>query len=164
MKIGPDCQLYVAQASAARSVRSNLAVERRTVSPVGSAVVAPDDLAFDSQGVMYITDVMSERVTARLPHGSPRVIADNVPDANGITTHGDRVFMDQMRPDGRVLELYAEGRATREIAEHLNFPNALAMGPYECLYFPQVVESKIWRVPVAGGTPQRFVGGLAFQT
>ena len=165
MKIGPDGQLYVAQAFgsqiSALDISSGAA---RTVSPVGSAVVAPDDLAFDSHGVMYITEVMSERVSARLPDGSLRVIADNVPVANGITTHGDRVFMDEMRPDGRVLELYADGRAPRVIAEHLNFPNALAMGPDECLYFPQVLDGEIWRVPVAGGPPQKFVGGLAFPT
>jgi hypothetical protein len=77
---------------------------------MGSAVVARTILAFDSHGVLYITEVMSERVSARLPDGSLRVIADHVPVANGITTHGDRIFMDEFRPGGRVLELYAEGR------------------------------------------------------
>lgn len=165
MKVGPDGQLYVAQAFGSQlSALDTVSGAVRTVIPVGGAVVAPDDLAFDSHGVMYITEVMSERVSARLPDGSLRVIADNVPVANGITTYGDRIFMDEMRPDGRLLELYADGRAPRVIAEHLNFPNALAMGPDECLYFPQVVAGEIWRVPVAGGTPERFISGLAFPT
>lgn len=165
MKIGPDGQLYVAQAFGSQlSALDPDSGAVRTVIPVGSAVVAPDDLAFDSHGVMYITEVMSERVSARMPDGSLRVIADNVPVANGITSHGDRIFMDEMRPDGRLLELYADGRAPRVVAEHLNFPNALAMGPDDCLYFPQVVDGEIWRVPVAGGRPERFVSGLAFPT
>ena len=66
MKIGADGQLYVAQAFGSQV--SALDAERgaaRTVIPVGDAVVAPDDLAFDSHGVMYITEVMSERVSAR---------------------------------------------------------------------------------------------------
>ena len=165
MKIGPDGQLYVAQAFGSQlSALDTSSGVARTVIPVGSAVVAPDDLAFDSHGVMYITEVMSERVSARLPDGSLRVIADHVPVANGITTHGDRIFMDEMRPDGRLLELYADGRTPRVIAEHLNFPNALAMGPDDCLYFPQVVDGEIWRVPVAGGRPECFISGLAFPT
>ena len=53
-------------------------------------VVAPDDLAFDSRGNLYITEVMSERVCARSPNGDLRIIADNVPAANGITQWHDR--------------------------------------------------------------------------
>ncbi len=165
MKIGPDGQLYVAQAFGSQvSALDTHSGAARTVIPVGAAVVAPDDLAFDSHGVMYITEVMSERVSARLPDGSLRVIAEHVPVANGITTHGDRIFMDEFRPDGRVLELYNDGRAPRVIAEHLNFPNALAMGPDDCLYFPQVVDGEIWRVPAAGGRAERIITGLAFPT
>ncbi len=165
MKVGADGQLYVAQAFgsqvSALDIESGAA---RTVIPVGDAVVAPDDLAFDSHGTLYITEVMSERVSARLPDGSLRVIADNVPSANGITTYNDRIFMDEFRPDGRVLELFNDGRAPRVIAEHLNFPNALAMGPDDYLYFPQVVDGEIWRVSINGGTAERFVSGLAFPT
>lgn len=165
MKVGADGQLYVAQAFGSQiSALDPDSGSARTVIPVGGAVVAPDDLAFDTHGVMYITEVMSERVSARLPDGSVRVIAEHVPCANGITTHGDRIFMDEFRADGRVLELYSDGRAPRVVAEHLNFPNALAMGPDGCLYFPQVVDGEIWRVPADGGAPERFMAGLAFPT
>ena len=165
MKIGPDGRLYVAQAFGSQlSALDTTSGAVQTVIPVGSVVVAPDDLAVDSRGVMYITEVMSERVSARSPDGKLRVIAENVPVANGITSHGDRIFMDEMRPDGRLLELYTDGRAPRVVAEHLNFPNALAMGPDNCLYFPQVVDGEIWRVPVAGGSAERFMSGLAFPT
>jgi len=165
MKVGPDGQLYVAQAFGSQvSALDTTSGAARTVLAVGGPVVAPDDLAFDSHGVMYITEVMSERVSARMPDGSVRVIAEQVPVANGITSHGDRIFMDEFRPDGRVLELYNDGRPPRLIAEHLNFPNALALGPDDCLYFPQVLAGEIWRVPVAGGTPERFIADLAFPT
>lgn len=165
MKVGPDGQLYVAQAFGSQvSALDTESGAARTVIPVGDAVVAPDDLAFDSHGTLYMTEVMSERVSARAPDGSLRVIADNVPVANGITSHGDRIFMDEFRPDGRVLELYNDGRAPRVIAEHLNFPNALALGPDDHLYFPQVVDGEIWRVAASGGVAERFISGLAFPT
>ena len=165
MKIGPDGELYVAQAFGSQiSALDPNSGSARTVVPVGSPVVAPDDLAFDTQGTMYITEVMSERVSARLPNGELRVIAENVPVANGITTHDDHIFMDEFRTDGRVLELYADGRAPRVIAEHLNHPNALAMGPDGYLYFPLVTSGEIWRVAVTGGVPERVIAGLAFPT
>ena len=75
-----------------------------TISPVGGPIVAPDDIAFDSHDVMYVTEVMSARVSARSKNGDVRVIADNVPAANGITVHQDRVFMDECRPGGRLFE------------------------------------------------------------
>ena len=137
MKIGPDGALYVAQAFGSQiSALDPNTGAARTIVPVGGAVVAPDDLAFDTRGTMFITEVMSERVSARMADGSLRVIADQVPVANGITNHGDRIFMDEFRPGGRVLELYLDGRAPRVIAENLNLPNALSMGPDGCLYFP----------------------------
>lgn len=165
MKIGPDGELYVAQAFGSQISALNPETgAARTIVPVGSAVVAPDDLAFDTHGVLYITEVMSERVSARMPDGTLRVIADNVPVANGITTHGDRIFMDEFRVGGRVLELFADGRAPRVIAENLTLPNALAMGPDGNLYFPQVANGEIWRVAAEGGVPERVIAGLALPT
>lgn len=165
MKVGPDGALYVAQAFGSQiSALDTGSGVARTVVPVGSSVVAPDDLAFDSHGTMFITEVMTGRVSARLPDGSLRVIADNVPVANGITSHGDRIFMDEFRPGGRVLELYSDGRAPRVIAEDLNLPNALALGPDGFLYFPQVADGEIWRVNAEGGAAEKIIAGLAFPT
>ncbi|MFT4564337.1 MAG: sugar lactone lactonase YvrE, partial [Gammaproteobacteria bacterium] len=165
MRVGPDGALYVAQAFgsqvSALDVDSGAA---HTIVPVGSDVVAPDDLAFDSHGVMYMTEVMSERVSARLPDGSVRVIAENVPVANGITIHDDRIFMDEFRVGGRIMELYTDGRAPRVIADNLVMPNALSMGPDGALYFPQVSEGEIWRVATDGGAPERVMAGLALPT
>ncbi len=165
MQFGPDGKLYVVQAFGSQvSAIDTTTGACQTVSPVGGPIVAPDDLAFDSRGVMYVTEVMSARVSARTPDGQTRVIANNVPGANGITCYQDRLFMDECRPGGRLFELYPDGRAPRLIADNLALPNALSVGPDEQIYFPQIAAGEIWRVPLAGGTPQCFVTGLAVPT
>ncbi|MBI3248207.1 MAG: gluconolaconase [Deltaproteobacteria bacterium] len=165
MRFGPDGKLYVVQAFGSQvSALDPATGASQTISPVGGPIVAPDDIAFDSHGVMYVTEVMSARVSARTPDGQTRVIADNVPAANGITCYQDRLFMDECRPGGRLFELYPDGRAPRLLADNLGLPNALSVGPDEHLYFPQIAAGEIWRVPLAGGTPQRFIDGLAIPT
>jgi sugar lactone lactonase YvrE len=162
MRFGPDGRLYVVQAFGSQvSAITTSTGACETISPVGGPIVAPDDVVFDSHGVMYITEVMSARVSARTPDGQTRVIADNVPGANGITAYQDRLFMDECRPGGRLFELYPDGRAPRLLADNLPLPNALSVGPDEQLYFPEIAAGEIWRVPLSGGTPQRFLAGLA---
>ncbi len=95
MRLGPDGRLYVAQAFGSQISAVDIvtgAVE--VISPKGSPIVGPDDLAFDSKGTLYITEVMSARVCARAPNGERRIIADNVLGANGVTIQQDRIFMD----------------------------------------------------------------------
>ena len=165
MRIGPDGRLYVAQAFGSQVSAVDITSGAvSTISRIGGAIVAPDDLAFDSHGTLYATEVMSERVCARSPNGEVRVIADNVPAANGITAYQDRLFMDECRPDGRLFELFVDGRAPRLIAEHLPLPNALSVGPDGFIYFPAIGANEIWRVPVEGGKPERFAGDLAVPT
>jgi|SRR3954453_6660850 len=60
MQFGPDGKLYMAQAFGSQvSALDTTTGTCQTVSPVGGPIVAPDDLAFDSHGVMYVTEVMS---------------------------------------------------------------------------------------------------------
>ena len=165
MRIGPDGRLYVAQAfgsqiSAIDTVTGAVSV----ISPKGGPVVAPDDLAFDSRGTLYATEVMSERVCARSPNGEVRIIADGVPGANGVTIHQDRIFMDECRPGGRMWELYADGRAPRLLADNLPLPNALQLGPDGNIYFPVLGADEIWRIPVGGGRAEPFMKGLGLPT
>ena len=165
MKVGADGRLAVAQAFGSQV--SMVDVESgacEALVPRGGVVVAPDDVAFDTRGALYITEVMSERVSVRLPNGETRIVAADLPVANGITSHGDRIFMDEFRPGGRVIELYADGRAPRIIARDLQFPNALSMGPDDHLYFPCVVDGEVWRVRASGGTAERFLAGLDHPT
>jgi sugar lactone lactonase YvrE len=165
MQFGPDGKLYCVQAFGSQVSAIDTATGVcQTVSPVGGPIIAPDDLAFDSRGVMYVTEVMSARVSARTADGQTRVIADNVPAANGITCYQDRLFMDECRPGGRLFELYPDGRAPRLLADNLPLPNALSVGPDGQLYFPEIAAGEIWRVPLSGGAPQRFLSGLAVPT
>ena len=165
MRFGPDGRLYVAQAFGSQiSAIDTRTGEVSIISPVGGPIVAPDDLAFDSKGTLYATEVMSERVCARSPNGEVRIIADHVTGANGITIHQDRIFMDECRPGGRLFELFADGRAPRQLADDLPLPNALQLGPDGNIYFPVIGANEIWRVPLGGGRPERFVGDLAVPT
>ena len=165
MRFGPDGRLYVAQAFGSQiSAIDPSTGEVSVISPQGGPIVGPDDLAFDSKGTLYATEVMSERVCARSPNGEVRIIADHVTGANGITIHQDRIFMDECRPGGRLFELFADGRSPRLLADNLPLPNALQLGPDGNIYFPVIGANEIWRVPVGGGRPERFVGDLAVPT
>jgi len=165
MRVGPDGRLYVAQAFGSQVSAIDTATGQVSIiSPVGGPIVGPDDLAFDSKGTLFVTEVMSERVCARSPNGDVRIIADHVTGANGITVHQDRIFMDECRPGGRLFELFADGRAPRMLADNLPLPNALQLGPDGNIYFPVIGANEIWRVPVGGGQPERFVGDLAVPT
>lgn len=161
IRLGPDGRLYVAEAFGNRISAIDVGTRAiETICDVGNPIIAPDDMAFDSRGIMYVPDVMSGTVSARMPNGEIRVVASGLPNANGITVHQDRVFMDECRPQGRLAEITPGGAAPRVLAENLPAPNALAVGPDGWLYFPLVTENQIWRVPLAGGTPERFVDGL----
>ncbi|HVN27804.1 MAG TPA: hypothetical protein VMT64_04925 [Candidatus Binataceae bacterium] len=165
MRIGPDGRLYVAQAFGSQvSAIDTVTGAVEVISGKGGPIVAPDDLAFDSHGTLYATEVMSERVCARSPNGEVRIIADDVVAANGITIHQDRIFMDECRPGGRMWELYADGRAPRLLAEDLPLPNALQLGPDGNIYFPLLGANEIWRIPVGGGRPQPFIKDLGLPT
>lgn len=165
MRIGPDGQLYVAQAFGSQLSAVDLATgETRVVSAADGAIIAPDDLAFDSHGNLYVTEVMSARVSALRPNGTVDVIAADVPVANGVTVHGDRIFMSEFNPEGRIWELDPAGGAPRLIAAGLMMPNALCMGPDGWLYFPLVPLGEVWRVAVAGRQLERVIGGLDIPT
>ncbi len=165
IRLGPDGELYVAQAFGSQVSAVNVASgANRVVSRADGAVVAPDDLAFDSRGNLFITEVMSARVSAIRPGGKVEVVASDVPVANGITVHADRIFMSEFNPEGRIWELDAGGSAPRLIASGLMMPNALCLGPDNLLYFPLVPLGEVWRVALHGGTPERVIGGLDIPT
>lgn len=165
MRVGPDGQLYVAQAFGSQISAVDLSTgAARVVSAADGAIVAPDDLAFDSFGNLFVTEVMSARVSALRPNGTVDVIATDVPVANGVTVHADRIFMSEFNPEGRIWELFADGSAPRLIASGLMMPNALCLGPDNYLYFPLVPLGEVWRVGREGGDPERVLGGLDIPT
>jgi sugar lactone lactonase YvrE len=165
MRIGPDNRLYVAQAFGSQvSAIDTMTGAVSVISPQAGPIRQPDDLAFDSRGNLYCTEVMSERVCARSPNGEVRIIADKVPAANGVTVHQDRIFMDECRPSGRLWELFADGRAPRLIADELPLPNALFLAADGFIYFPALGDNAIWRVAASGGRAEPFIRDLGLPT
>lgn len=165
MRWGSDGELYVAQAFGSQLSAVDVDTgATRIVSAADGEIMAPDDLAFDSRGNLFITEVMSARVSVIRPNGTIGVVAGDLPVANGISIHGDRIFMSEFNPAGRIWELYDDGSAPRLIASDLMMPNALCLGPDGMLYFPLVPLGEIWRVSVDGGTPERVIGDLDIPT
>jgi sugar lactone lactonase YvrE len=165
LRNGPDGRVYVAQV--AGSQVSALDVDSgalEVVSAVGSDVVAPDDVAFDAQGNLFITEYYDGRVAVREKSGKTRVLRDDVPGANGITVHKGRLFIDECRIGGRMLELDLNGGAPRVLLENLMMPNALEAGPDGKLYFPVLGANEISRVDPEAGTAERVAGDLGGPT
>jgi sugar lactone lactonase YvrE len=165
LRFGADGRLYVAQAFGSQVSAIEPATGRlHVVVPPDGGIVAPDDLAFDTRGIMYATEVFSGRVSSRTARGTVEVRAGDLPVANGITVHQDRLFVDEFRIGGRILELDPGGRTPRVIARDLPLPNALAAGPDGYLYFPLVLRGEVARVRIEGGGLEVFASGLDLPT
>lgn len=166
MQFGPDGRLYVAQAMGSQVTAIDTATAALDhIAPNGRDITGPDDVAFDAQGNLYATEVMSARVSRRRPDGRIDIVADALPSANGITVFRNRLFIDEHRPGGRLFELYPDGdRPPRQIADDLDGPNALAGGPDGKLYFPLVPRGEIWRADPDTGALEKVTDGLSFPT
>jgi sugar lactone lactonase YvrE len=161
LRTGPDGRIYAAQATGSRISAIDIATgELETISPTGSDIIGPDDVAFDSSGNLYATEVMEGRVSVRGANGRTRVLRDDVPAANGITVYRDRLFVNECRVDGRLLELSLDGGPPRVLLENLPMPNAMEVGPDGLLYFPVLGANEIWRVNPEGGAAERVAGDL----
>lgn len=161
LRFGPDGALYNASAFGNQIARIDPDTgEVTVVSPRGSAIVSPDDLAFDSDGVMYVAECMDARVTA-LRDGTYTVVADDVLGANGITVFEDRIFVGQFIPGGSIYEVYRDDRPARLVAEDLNGPNGMTVGPDRLLYTALPFAGQVARVSVDGGEVEIVLDGLA---
>jgi len=161
LRTGPDGRVYVAQVAGSQLSALDVGTgELETISPQGAGLVAPDDLDFDAAGNLYVTEYYDGRVSVRGADGRIRVLRDDVPGANGITFYRDRLFVDECRIGGRLLELDLGGGPPRVLAENLPMPNALAPGPDGKLYYPVLGTNDIWRVDPDGGEPERVAGDL----
>jgi sugar lactone lactonase YvrE len=161
LRTGPDGRIYVAQV--AGSQISALDVDSgtlATVSAQGGDIVAPDDVAFDERGDLYITEYYDGRVSVKGKDGTTRVLRDDIPGANGITFHQGRLFIDECRIGGRLLEMDLNGGAPKVLLENLPMPNAMEVGPDGKLYYPVLGTNDIWRIDPEGGEPERVVGDL----
>jgi sugar lactone lactonase YvrE len=161
LRTGPDGRVYVAQVTGSQISALDLATgQLDTVSAKGGEIIAPDDVAFDAGGNLYATEVMDGRVSVRDTGGRTRVLRDDLPCANGITVHHGRLFINECREGGRLMELDAGGGAPRILAQNLPSPNAMEVGPDGMLYFPLMTANEIWRIDPEGGEPQRVAGDL----
>ncbi|WP_306216318.1 SMP-30/gluconolactonase/LRE family protein [Actinoplanes sp. RD1] len=119
---GPDGRLYVAQFLAGRISAVDLTTgDRETVAGPDDPIQSPDDLAFDSTGAMYVTDLVPGRVWRRSPAGDYEMVSDNLRRPNGIACVRDRLFVNESGP-GRP----AAGTVSRRIAA--DRPRRLARG------------------------------------
>ena len=161
LRTGPDGRVYVAQVTGSQISALDLASgEVEAISPKGGEIIAPDDVAFDASGNLYATEVMDGRVSVREAGGAARVLRDDLPCANGITVHQDRLFINECRDGGRLMELDRATGASRILLEDLPSPNAMEVGPDGLLYYPLMTANEIWRINPEGGEPQRVTGDL----
>ncbi|MFE8962406.1 hypothetical protein [Streptomyces iakyrus] len=152
---GPDGRLYVAQFLAGRISAVDPATgDVETVVPMDGPVESPDDLAFGADGSMYIADLVPGRVWRRSPEGAYTLVSDRVRVPNGITCVGDRLFVNEMRMNGRLLELFPQGGDPVVLTDGLAFGNAMQLGPDGCLYYPHMIGGQVWRIPPDGGDPE----------
>ena len=87
------------------------------------------------------------------------------PERSTMDRAGRRLFVDEFRPGGRLMELDPSGRGEPDILmEDLNGPNALAMGPDGRLYFPQVFANEIWVYDLVTRRGELLVDGLDVPT
>jgi sugar lactone lactonase YvrE len=161
LRTGPDGRIYVAQVSGSQVSAIDIntgAIE--TVSPMGSDIVAPDDLVFDPEGNLYVTEITEGRVSMLAPNGTTRVVYGDIPVANPITFYQGRLIAGECRVGGRIMELDRNGGAPRILLENVPMPNAFEVGPDGMLYFPVMGTNEIWRVSLDGGAPETVADNL----
>ncbi|MGP3943341.1 MULTISPECIES: hypothetical protein [Streptomyces] len=152
---GPDGRLYVAQFLAGQiSAVDPASGDVEVVVPLDGPVEAPDDLAFGADGSMYIADLTPGRVWRRSPEGAYTLVSDQVSVPNGITCVGDRLFVNEMKMNGRLMELFPGGGDPAVLTDGLALGNAMQLGPDGCLYYPQMMRNQVWRIPPDGGVSE----------
>ena len=164
LRTGPDGRVYVAQVTGSQISALDLGSGTlEAVSPKGGDIVAPDDVAFDTAGNLYATEVMDGRVSVRDAGGRSRVLRDDLPHANGITVHRDMLFVNECRDGGRLMELDRGTGSARILLDNLPSPNAMEVGPDGLLYYPLMTANEIWRIdpdPNKHSEPERVTGDL----
>lgn len=149
---GPDGRLYVAEFLAGRISAVDLATGDVEIAVPPGVVRSPDDLAFGADGSMYIADLVPGIVWRRSPDGRFNRAATGISNPNGIATLGDRLFVNEMVPGGRVLEILPEGPLT--LTDGLAMGNAMQIGPDGALYYPHMITGEVHRIPPDGGPPE----------
>jgi len=162
LRTGADGRIYVAQVAGSQVSAIDVdtgAIE--AISPMGGDIVGPDDLVFDDEGNLFVTEVTENRVSMRSPNGTVKVLQGDMPVANPITYHKGRLIAGELRFGGRIMELDRNGGAPRIILDNVPLVNAFEVGPDDKLYFPVIGKNEIWRVDLDGGAPEVVARNLA---
>ena len=161
IRAGADGRVYVAQVAGSAVTALDVdSGEAEIISAIDGPITGPDDLAFDSHGNIYATEITLGRVSMLTPKGEYRVIDGQMPVANPVTVHQDRLFAGECRMGGRIFELSREGGTRRLVLDDVPMPNAFEIGPDGKLYFPVMGANAIWRVDPAGGEPEVVAADL----
>ena len=160
LRFGPDGGLYVASAFGSSVTRIDVdTCARTTVCGAADDIVSPDDLTFIGE-TLYVAECMNARVSAWRDRRA-QIVTDFLPGANGIDALGERLFVDQFLPEGKLWEIFPGGGPPRLLAEGLAGPNGLCASPDGFVYFVQVFTGEVMRVPMDGGEVERVIGGLS---
>ncbi|ASO20732.1 sugar lactone lactonase YvrE [Actinoalloteichus hoggarensis] len=123
--------------------------------PANGPVQSPDDLAFGPDGSMYLTDLVPGRVWRRDPGGAFTLVTDRVRVPNGIACVGERLFVNEMAVDGRLLEPFPlDGDEPRVLTGGPVVGNAMQLGPDGCLHYPHMLTGEVYRIGLDGGEPE----------
>lgn len=154
LRTGKDGRVYVAQVAGSQVSAIDVNTgEIETISPMGGAIVGPDDLVFDDDGNLYVTEITENQVRVLRPNGTSAVIAD-LRVANPITYHQGHLIAGELVMGGRIVEIDRNGGAPRVILNNIPMVNAFDVGPDGKLYFPAQGANEIWRVSLDGGEPE----------
>ncbi len=146
IRIAPDGRLWITEVNGDQISAWDPATGRLDIAdPMGSPMEGPDDLVFDSAGTCFVTETLNNRVSLRAGERYQVLLDDTIaPNGIALDPATDRLFVDEMREGGRVLELDRhELNRYRVIAEGYDWLNGMERGPDGRLYFPQVFSGAV---------------------
>ena len=89
---------------------------------------------------------MDGRVSVRDTGGADPRAARRPPVRERDHRASGRLFINECRDGGRLMELDRAADASRILLENLPSPNAMEVGPDGMLYFPVMTANEIWRI------------------
>jgi sugar lactone lactonase YvrE len=151
IRTGKDGRIYVAQVAGSQVSAIDVdSGDIEVISPMGGAIVGPDDLVFDDDGNLYCTEITESKVKVLRPDGTSDVIAD-LRVANPITYHQGRLIAGELLVGGQIVELDRGGGIKKVILDNVPMCNAFEVGPDGKLYFPAQAANEIWKVDLDTG-------------